>query len=1014
MYRFRYLTGFWGHGFGTSGLREVSLDNDSLVLRRKAGEAVMLRADNILPPIQRKRGLFWSAIKFRTTDGRDIRFDGIRVSESKTLVREIEAWIAPARAAHFDRVRKRLSDLGRAREALLSSKAYVRVSSRTAKSVEWSEVLEAVLKDLAAVDAPTDLVEAQRVGEGWVKRLAEDVERANEAFVAAELERFKAFFDEVESQPLTPAQRRACIVDDDHDLVLAGAGTGKTSVVIGRLGYLARMRGVDPTRVLILAYNRDAAVTLRERAANRLGEKIAGQAEIRTFHAFGKELIAEVHGVQPDISVLAEDAHQLKRWLSDKLDELLGERGYRRAFIDYGLDPPKQRPSVFSFSSMDEYFEAMDRSELRTLRGERVKSFEELRIANFLTRHGVRYEYERKLDLAPANRQHRSYRPDFTLFRSEGDLAPVILEHFGLGQSGQPPSFFTEEQRAEYLQGVVWKRDLWQREGIDCIETTSADFFAKRIYEKLTSGLITKGFVLTPISDDQCLQILRESGFVSEFAEECAGELPLVRDSGLTDAEIGIRVRDSPEELREELSARWALFAPLKRGYEAELKARGEVDFADLILSAADHLERFRVPLRYQHILVDEFQDISGPRARLLLAAQNAAKGAQLTCVGDDWQSIYRFAGSDIGWIRDFRSRVGPGQTTLLDQTFRFNNKIGELAERFVRENPEQTQRTLKSARQVEQSAVSLVATTEPHKGVRDVLRRVNEWSREQGKRLTVFILARYRYELEALREALPKGYAQAFPHLGGVEFRTVHGTKGLEADFVVVIGLERGRNGFPAEKDEDDFAAMFLPPKESFPWAEERRLFYVALTRARHRVYLVHDRNNSSSFVDELARDPGLVETMEFRGSYIQREQIRAPCLSCATGQLIARNGDYGRFCGCSRFPSCRYKEVGCGECGAPLLLVGDFRVCSSPECEGVVPACERCKAPTVYRSGKYGAFYGCSKFGSRDVLEHCTKGSKVMQMPAAQELRKQSLEGSSAGKHGGPLNGEEDWGLQ
>ncbi len=241
----------------------------------------------------------------------------------------------------------------------------------------------------------------------------ENAAKANEAFVASELERCRQFFDEVESQPLTPAQRRACVMDDDNDLVLAGAGTGKTSVVIGRLGYLTKMRGVDPSRILILAYNRDAAVTLRERSASRLGAGISGRAQIRTFHAFGKELIAEVDEVQPDISVLAEDAHQLKRWLTGKLDELLAERGYRKAFIDYGLDPPKQRRSLFSYASMEEYGQTIDRANLRTLRGELVKSFEELRIANFLTRNGVRYEYERKLDLAPADRQHRQLPPGF-------------------------------------------------------------------------------------------------------------------------------------------------------------------------------------------------------------------------------------------------------------------------------------------------------------------------------------------------------------------------------------------------------------------------------------------------------------------------------------------------------------------------------------------------------------------------------------------------------------------------
>ena len=130
--------------------------------------------------------------------------------------------------------------------------------------------------------------------------LRDEVARANERFVSAELTRHSRLFDTVESKPLTAAQRRACVIDDDHNLVLAGAGTGKTSVMIGRAGYLLTAGIARPESMLMVAYNRDAAQELRERVARRLaGVADVERLTIKTFHALGLDLIAEAEGVRP-------------------------------------------------------------------------------------------------------------------------------------------------------------------------------------------------------------------------------------------------------------------------------------------------------------------------------------------------------------------------------------------------------------------------------------------------------------------------------------------------------------------------------------------------------------------------------------------------------------------------------------------------------------------------------------------------------------------------------------------
>jgi DNA helicase-4 len=224
---------------------------------------------------------------------------------------------------------------------------------------------------------------------------------------------------------------------------------------------------------------------------------------------------------------------------------------------------------------------------------------------------------------------------------------------------------------------------------------------------------------------------------------------------------------------------------------------------------------------------------------------------------------------------------------------------------------------------------------------------------------------------------------------VSSIQFSTVHGVKGCEADFVVVVGLEEGRNGFPADKPVDSFQAMFLPPLEDFPFAEERRLFYVALTRAKHRVYLLYDAVAHSPFVRELKSGRYPVESKELHGEFVQGHLPVVHCPRCETGEIRPKSGGVERFFGCHRFPACRYRERGCGSCGGLLLRVGDYCVCSNPGCDGVHLACPKCGAPMERRSGPHGVFFGCSNFGRVDLIEQCAATQRWRQLPSAAELR-------------------------
>lgn len=289
-----------------------------------------------------------------------------------------------------------------------------------------------------------------------------------------------------------------------------------------------------------------------------------------------------------------------------------------------------------------------------------------------------------------------------------------------------------------------------------------------------------------------------------------------------------------------------------------------------MIGKAIEYVESGRYCSPYQHILVDEFQDISQERARLLKALLAQRDDTVLFAVGDDWQSIYRFTGSDINITRQFESIFGATATTALDTTFRFNNKIGEVASGFVLKNPEQINKTINSASIVAHPAVSLVQASVSERGLHQVLHHLNQDVPVYSEQKTsVAVLARFNFLLGDDSPVILKRQMEfQYPYLD-IEFMSVHASKGKEADYVIALGMNNGKYGFPSLKETDPILEFLLPEKETFSYAEERRLFYVALTRARHRVYLVYHPAEPSPFISELINQKYPVCTDEFVSAF-------------------------------------------------------------------------------------------------------------------------------------------------
>ena len=729
---------------------------------------------------------------------------------------------------------------------------------------------------------------------------------------------------------LTGEQAEAIATDENVTLVLAGAGTGKTSVIVGKLAHLVRDRSISPDEILVLAYNRKAAQEIGE----RLTDDLEG-AHVSTFHSLGRRIISE-SDVAPTISRLAGDQFAFTIAVDGILEMLLHDPAQSRSlaeFIAYRQAPYR---SAFEFRSRTEYDEYVRSIELRTLSGDLVKSYEELVIANFLTEHGVEFNYERPYGVRTASRRHRQYQPDFYL--PEYD---IYIEHFALDREGNPPHGW-----AGYAEGVAWKREIHRLYQTRLIETYSWYQREGMLRERLGASLEAAGVRLVQLDvGPLVLELARRK--ISVLARLMTTFLTQAKTADLSLDELVARARRSGDRARAETFLQ--VYRQVRDRYEQMLADEGAIDFHDLINLAVRCVNdgRWKPPFRY--VLVDEFQDISSGRMRLLQAL--VGDDATFFLVGDDWQSIYRFAGSDVGLMRDCQHYLGNVQHRNLSRTWRFGRGILDPSSAFVQRNPEQTHRNLNPANVPEDRGMTVVYDPNPAHALQHALQEIQASVGEENA--SVLVLGRYQRSAEILPRR-PFG-----PRLT-VTFSTVHSAKGQEADYVIVLDLRDARAGFPSKIEDDPLLDLVLPPvmETSYPLAEERRLFYVAMTRARTGVYLVTDPVYPSEFVTELmAHSPDLRR---------MGEDPPPLCPLCSGGRLVPSQN--GRLLRCTNRSSCVNTAPLCHNCNSGFTVVRNgASECLNPSCANPAEACPSCGVGVlVVRNGRRGRFWGCTMYWS------------------------------------------------
>ena len=783
--------------------------------------------------------------------------------------------------------------------------------------------------------------------------------KANEAFVVNELVRSRDLFDRIEARPLTDEQRRAVVIDERRNLVVAAAGSGKTSVIVAKAAWLVRKRYRKPSELLLLAFARDARAEMEERMDRRLGAAIARDVTVRTFHSLGMAIIGEAEGKRPSLAATAETDRALFDLLKGILADLLADPELSDTLDEWFQEGFAPYRSQEEFKNWGEYYDYIRKFDIRSLNGETVRSFEECEIANFLYLNGIAYEYEAAYEHDLATSEKRQYKPDFHL-PEHG----IYIEHFGIDAAGNTAPFI---DRGEYWRGIEWKRGVHKRYGTVLVETYSHEQTDGRLLRNLTEKLEARGVTLSPIPREEVFAALDRQGRIDPLTRLVATFLQHFKGSRLSFEDIAGRAHAHRDRKRAE--AFLAVFRRIFERYEAALADTGEIDFHDMINRATDLVEEGRYRSPFGYILVDEFQDISPSRARLLMALLDSSPGAKLFAVGDDWQAIYRFGGSDIAVMREFGDHFGAFERIDLATTFRCADRIASVATEFVLRNPAQIRKTVRTTRKADRPAVFAGLPGEQELSLlKEALDRIAEDARRHDGTSEVLILSRYRHLRPRNLAALPKQYP-------GLRFTwmTVHRSKGLEADYAVVLGLCSGKYGFPAGIADDPLLDLVLAAPESHPSAEERRLLYVAITRARRQVFLLAEGGAPSEFVRELIDGGYDVEV------FGRPPENDVSCPRCSGGRLERRENarDKGIFYGCSNFPLCEHTERACPRCGTGLpVRSGEAWRCR--DCGGTIEACPVCDGWLTARMGRYGRFLGCSNFPVCDYTRNLRTSKK------------------------------------
>lgn len=772
------------------------------------------------------------------------------------------------------------------------------------KEIEWSNHNAFLIADMSITNIQKlkkaihykSLLDKQAELYHNANSLKQQISVHNDRVADAKIQNAYSLIGNVEGRKLDK-QQMTCIVKDAHNhLVIAGAGTGKTTTVVGKIKFLLKSGGYKPEDILVLSFTNASASEMSQRINQETGCNI----DASTFHKLGLNIITKANGIVPKITQL-----NLRKFVKEQLLLNMQSDAYLNLLSSYLLYNRVVSKSEFEFKTQAEYEEYLRLNPPTTINSETVKSYGEMDVANFLAQNGIQYIYEYPYEIDTRTSEYGQYNPDFYL--PEYD---IYIEYFGINKNGEVPSFFKGANgmtaTQTYQASMKWKRETHSANNTILIECYAYEKFDGVLLDNLKEKLVAKGVKLTPKTTKELWERVSTDGdsILDGVIELFETVINLIKSNGYTIATM--RQLNIGNSNAQNNNIVLSLLEPIFNAYCNYLSEHKEIDFNDMINMATKYVEQGKYVSPYKYVVVDEYQDISKARYSLLCSMRES-NDYGLFCVGDDWQSIYRFAGSDIGYILNFEHYWGSTEISKIETTYRFTKKLIEISGRFIMQNPVQIKKSIKGKNDTTGFALGEINGYTDKFAIEFMAKRLEDLPRNSS----VFFIGRYSFDGKLLSDS---GLFECqYNNVSGfvdvkyrnridlkMSFITAHKSKGLQADYIFIINNKKSRMGFPSKIQDAAILNLLLDNCDQYPYAEERRLFYVALTRAKKKAFLVTVSNQESEFAMELK---------ERYGEELKREQWECPLCG---GRLLKKSGPYGEFYGCSNYRSlgCKFKR--------------------------------------------------------------------------------------------------------
>lgn len=661
---------------------------------------------------------------------------------------------------------------------------------------------------------------------------------------------------------LNDKQREAVVSEDKRLLVLAGAGSGKTKTLLQKLIYLIEEKGVSPSSILAITFTKNATNEMIDRliiSADQTGkyektlfdkrlskedkdkERISQTKKykwidgltVRTFHSFCYSILRSygVNEFDNKFRIIGDEKkdeedelskHVAPETVFEVIHKLLIEQceeteyllQLKRYILDYIIDKIHLKKADPKFLPKDgKYFSTLD--------GIKVRSKSEQFIADWFYRHSIKYEYEPLLNV-----KDFSFHPDFYI--PEADL---YIEHIS------DKSFSTKDKEEQFQKGGLLL--------VKTFETMTKDSaLFNHTLDKIVKNRLPANYHKTV-----SLNFKEEfNGYhqdVKDFVQQIMRITDMIKVENISIDKV---LEDARKDQHERVRNFYELAIPIVKRYIHYCTNKSYLDFNDLISRSISLFQNHsdianKYKTKYQYVLVDEFQDVNNLQVELIkLMLTNET---QLFCVGDDWQSIYGFRGSNVSYIVDFENHFANSRVIKLNLNYRSTQNIVGASNEVIKHNKFKVDKDIQASKKSEHKIVVYSGNSE-EENIQFCFDKVKELLSDGLTNDDILFLFR--------RSKMFTPYFFRFKNEGlKVQSKTIHAAKGLEAKVVFIIGLTEGNGGFPDIWLEDRIFQVIKKANHDLLMEEERRLFYVAITRAKDKLFLITEKGNESSFLKEI-----------------------------------------------------------------------------------------------------------------------------------------------------------------